>query len=231
MQIAIDNAKRKSDIDLTTEINTIKSDLDIDQKGLPLFWQLTKKDKMKCNNLEEKKKRNKKNKDRILTKINTDIVCPMNYLYGLELNKYRNSDTTLPMKNFFIKHELQFHHRIARKVEDFIEKYASELQEYILSHDGTSWKDNKEEYFLLRSDYDDLINDIRQLTLGKKYAGLMSWLINRAFLITPEIKSNKGMIKTNINKNKSILMKTLYDVDRDTFLSCFIRENEDTEKK
>lgn len=230
-QIAIDNAKRKSDIDLTTEINIIKSDLDIDQKGLPLFWQLTKKDKMKCSNLEEKKRRNKKNKDRILTKINTDIVCPMNYLYGLELNKYRNSDTTLPMKNFFIKHELQFHHRIARKVEEFIEKYALELYHYFINHDGIHWFDDEEEYLLIRSDYDDLINSLRSLNLGKKYSGLMSWLINRAFLITPEIKSNKGMIKTNINKNKSILMKTLYDVDRDTFLSCFIMENEDTEKK
>ena len=223
-QIAIDNAKRKSDIDLTREISIIKSDLEIDKKGLPLFWQLTKKDKMKCSNPDEKIRRNKISKDKIRSRINSNISCPMNYLYGLELNKYRNADSTLPMKDFFIKHKLDFHHRIARKVEEFIEKYAKELQDFIINHDGINWEDDKGEYYLLRSDYDNLINDLRMLNLGKKYAGLMSWLINRAFLITPEIKSNINVMKSDVNKNKAILMKTLYDVDKDVFLSCFIQK-------
>ena len=223
-QIAIDNAKRKYDIDLSQEISIIKSDMEIDKKGLPLFWQLTKKDKMKCGNSEEKTRRKKKSRERIKSKINSTITCPMNYLYGLELNKFRNSDSTLPMKDFFIKHDLDFHHRVARKIEEFIEKYSKELQDFILNHDGINWEDDKGEYYLLRSDYDDLINDLRQLNLGKKYKGLMSWLINRAFLITPEIKSNINVMKSDINKNKAILMKTLYDVDKDIFLSCFIQK-------
>lgn len=224
MQIAIDNAKRKYDIDLSQEISIIKSDMEIDKKGLPLFWQLTKKDKMKCGNSEEKNRRKKKSRERIKSKINSTITCPMNYLYGLELNKFRNSDSTLPMKDFFIKHDLDFHHRVARKIEEFIEEYALELYNYFINHDGIHWFDNQEEYLLLRSDYDDLINDLRQLNLGKKYKGLMSWLINRAFLITPEIKSNINVMKSDINKNKAILMKTLYDVDKDVFLSCFIQK-------
>ena len=226
LQIAIDNAKRKYDINLSQEISIIKNDMEIDKKGLPLFWQITKKDKMKCSNPTEKNKRNKINKDRIKSKTNPNIICPMNYLYGIELNKFRNSDSTLPMKDFFIKHELGLQHRIARKVEEFIEKYSKELQEFVLNHDGINWKDDKEEYYLLRSDYDDLINDLRQLKLGKKYTGLMSWLINRAFMIGAGIKRNIDTSNTNINKNKSILMKTLYDVDQDTFLSCFIPNNE-----
>ena len=225
-QIAIDNAKRKYDVDLSQEISIIKEDLEINKKGLPLFWQLTKKDKMKCSNPEEKNRRNKISKERIRSRINNNIVCPMNYLYGLELNKYRASEPTLPMKDFFVKHELKIQHRIARKVEEFIEKYSQELQKYVLNHDGINWKDDKEEYYLLRSDYDNLINDLRQLKLGKKYVGLMSWLINRAFIIGAGMKRNVNTSNTNINKNKSILMKTLYDVDRDTFLSCFIPNNE-----
>jgi len=224
-QIAIDNTKRKYDIDLSQEIAIIKKDLEIDKKGLPLFWQLTKKDKMKCSNPEEKNRRNKISKEKIRSKINNQIICPMNYLYGLELNRYRASESTLPMEDFFIKHSLELHHRVAKKVEAFIEKYAKELQKFVLTHEDVSWKDDKEEYFLLRSDYDDLIRDIRELKLGKKYLGLMSWLINRAFVISPDIKRNINTMNTNINKNKAILMKTLYDVDRDLFLSCFIEKN------
>jgi hypothetical protein len=126
------------------------------------------------------------------------------------------------MSEFFIKHELNLHHRIARKVEEFIEKYSEELQEFILKHDGVNWMDNKEEYFLLRSDYDDMIRDIRGLKLGKKYVGVMSWLINRAFRIGDGTKRNISNMTSTINKNKAILMKALYDVDQNTFLSCFI---------
>ena len=221
-QIAIDNAKRKADIELSDEIAVIKNNMEISKNGLPLFWQLTKKDKMKCSNPKEKSKRNKRNKERIRSKINSNIVCPMNYLYGLELNKYRNSDSTLPMKEFFIKHELNIEHRFAKKVEIFIEEYAKELQEFILNHDNLNWEDDKGEYYLLRSDYDDLIKKLRSLKLGKKYVGLMSWLINRAFLINSGVKSKRNKMDSTINKNKAILMKTLYDVDKDVFLSCFI---------
>ena len=220
-QLAIDNAKRKSDIDISEEISIIKNDMEIDKNGLPLFWQLTKKDKMKCSNAEEKSRRNKISKEKIRSKINGDITCPMNYLYKLELNKFRNTDSTLPMSHFFVKHDFKLYHRIAKKVEMFIEKYSEELQNYIYNHDGTNWVDDKEEYFLLRSDYENMINDIRGLKLGKKYAGLMSWLINRAFRINSGVKGNVQNMTSKTNKNRSILMKTLYDVDKDTFLSCF----------
>ena len=221
-QVAIDNAKRKFDIDLTKEIATIKKDMNIDTNGLPYFWQITKKDKMKCSNPNDKAKRDKRNREKIRTRINRNITCPMNYLYGLELNKYRDSESTLPMSEFFVKHEFQLYHRIAKKVEEFIEKYAEELYEFILNHDGTNWTDNKEEYFLLRSDYENMIRDIRGLKLGKKYAGLMSWLINRAFKINSGVRGNINTMDSKTNKNKAILMKTLYDVDKDTFLSCFV---------
>lgn len=222
MQVAIDNAKRKFDIDLTKEIAEIKKDMGIDEHGLPYFWQITKKDKMKCSNTNEKARRDKKNKERIKSKVNKDIMCPMNYLYELELNKYRDSEPTLPMSEFFVKHELDLQHRVARKVEELIEKYAIELYEFTLNHDGTNWMDNKEEYFLLRSDFDDMIKDIRGLKLGKKYAGLMAWLINRAFKIGAGAKSKSNIMSSTVNKNKPILMKTLYEVNKETFMSCFI---------
>lgn len=219
-QVAIDNAKRKFDIDLTREIATIKKDMNIDDNGLPYFWQITKKDKMKCNNPNDKAKRDKRNRERIRSKVNKEIVCPMNYLYGLELNDYRSSDSTLPMSEFFIKHELDIHHRIARKVEELIEKYSLELYEYNAANDD-NWEEDTSKILLLRSDFENMIHDIRELKLGKKYLGLMSWLINRAFKIGTGAKSKSSIMSSTINKNKPILMKTLYEINKDTFLSCF----------
>ena len=43
MQAAIDNAKRKFDIDIPNEIARIKSMLNINQNGLPSFWMINKK--------------------------------------------------------------------------------------------------------------------------------------------------------------------------------------------
>lgn len=221
MQAAIDNAKRTYDINLTEEIRRLKNLIEIENNGLPLFWNITKKDKRKCRSAEEKKKRNKLSKEKISKKTNQKLICPMNYLNKLDFNKYRSEEETLPMSNFFIKHELDFHHRIARKVEELIEKYSLELRNYVFNHDDINWKDDKEEYFLLRADFDEMINDIRKIGLTKKYSGLMSWLINRAFCIGAGAKRNINNTKSEIDKNKSILMKTLYEVNKDAFISCF----------
>lgn len=51
----------------------------------------------------------------------------------------------------------------------------------------------------------------------------MSWLIDRAFVITPMMLSKSRTLQTNINKNKSILMKTLYEVNKQSFLNCFTK--------
>lgn len=195
--------------------------MNIDDNGLPYFWQITKKDKMKCSNPNDKAKRDKRNRERIRSKVNKEIVCPMNYLYSLELNKYRDSESTLPMRDFFVKHEFQLYHRIARKVEELIEKYSLELYNHNANNED-NWEEDTSKSLLLRSDYEDMIRDIRGLKLGKKYAGLMSWLINRAFKINSGVRGNINTMDSKTNKNKAILIKTLYDVDKNTFLSCFV---------
>ena len=49
----------------------------------------------------------------------------------------------------------------------------------------------------------------------------MSWLINRAFRITPGVKGKSDKIQSTINTNKSLLLKILYDINHDVFLQCF----------
>ena len=214
-QIAIDNAKRKFDIDLNAEIARIKNDMDINTNGLPLFWLITKKDKRKARTNKEREERKKKNKERIKKHIKEELVCPMNKIYNIVIEQRKYTQDTLPMDKFWIKHEDVGSFRITKKVEELIQSFSIDLYNYNISDD------DEEQYILLREDYENMINSIKKITSSKNNIGLFSWLINRTFLITPNMKGKKDKILSKINKNKVILLKTLYDVDKESFMKCF----------
>lgn len=201
-QCAIDNAKRRFDIDLTEEIRRIKTEMQVKQNGYPVFW---------------KGIRRNFNEDRI----NKELICPMNVLYNVDMTQtnIEHNTVTYPMTKFFVKYELGMSVKLSRKVERFIQKYALRLGQFHMSDQD----DAGDEYLLLRTDFDQLIYDIQQLCLGRKYAGLMSWLIDRAFFITPNVKRNLNnpATKTLLKKNRVLLLKVLYSLDKTTFLSCF----------
>lgn len=208
MQIAIDNAKRTFDIDLTKEIKRIKEDMNIKENGYPAFWGLI---------------RPKFNKSRI----NPKLVCPMNYIYGINVGKYRTNSSALPMSHFFIKHEMTEHKRKSKKVEELIQRYSLDLYNTYQSKLGTDTGDetNIEKSLILRADFDQLIEDIRQTTISSNYMGMMSWLINRAFCIGAGVRSKKNStLSSTLNNNRSILLKTLYQVSPKVFLKCFKAE-------
>ena len=212
-QVAIDNAKRRFDIDLTEEIKRIKQDMDIKKNGYPVFWGLI---------------RPKFNK----TRINTQLQCPMHYIYGLKLNRYRSAASTLPMSEFFIKHEMTEHRRKSKKVEELIQKYSLELYNKYQKPQNDNCMDDEtlnDNYLLLRADFDKLIEDIQKITISSNYLGLMSWLINRAFSISAGVRRNDSVIMSTINSNKAILLKTLYTINPKILLKCFIsKEKMDT---
>lgn len=201
-QVAIDNAKRRFDIDLTEEIKRIKKDMDIKTHKYPVFWSIIKKDFNKSN-------------------INKELDCPMNYLYNLNFNKYKPTTSTLPMSHFFIKHQLDINRRTCKRVEELISKYS--LQLYSQNTSDNFNNEHENEYLLLRSDFDELVRNIRGLNISGNYIGLMSWLIDRAFIITPDVSRNK-MLKTNLGTNKSLLLKVLYEVNPKCFLACFSKK-------
>ena len=211
-QCAIDNAKRTFDINIVDEIERIKQDMEIEKNGVPIFWKHVKDYKAKIND-----KRFDGNK------INKNLKCPMNYLMDLKFVNSRSNESTLPMSYFFEKFELQEDRRKCRKVEELIEKYSIDLFIYNTSPknsyvDYGVYDINKEK---LQIDFEELLNDIRMIYISKNYLGLMSWLIDRAFCITPSIKQNKCTIKNNTYKNKSLLIKVLYDINPKNLLQCF----------
>ena len=195
-QVAIDNAKRRFDINLGNEIKRIQKDLNIKTNLYPSFWLLIKKNFKKDN-------------------INEELKCPMNYLYNLDLSEFHNSTSTLPMSHFFNKFEMSNNIRTCRKVEDLIVKYSLSL------YGINSGNSEDEDYLLLRKDFDNLILDIQKIKISKNYLGLFSWMIDRAFLITPNIKSTQKLLLSTLNKNKSLLLKVLYEVNSANLLKCF----------
>ena len=196
-QAAIDNAKRTFDIDISSEISRIKKDMSISQNKYPAFWQIIKKDFKK-------------------DKINSDLKCPMNYLVDLDLLKFRNNTKTVPMEEFFIKHPLGMHKRKCQKVEEMIERFSLALAAV---QQQSEW--SQDEIFLLRSDFEDIIKELQTIYISNNYLGLMSWLIDRAFQITPAVKRNNKTVASKLYKNKSILLKILFTSSPKAFLACF----------
>lgn len=139
----------------------------------------------------------------------------MNCLYDLKFPKFRSSSSTLPMDYFFQKFPMDKSRKICKKVEDLINKYSFELYNY------NSVEERDETYLLLRSNFDQMIQDIRSVYISNSYVGLFSWLIDRAFTISPGNKKNVGTMKSTINKNKSLLLKTLFEVNEDNLMKCF----------
>lgn len=217
-QVAIDNAKRRFDIDLVEEIRRIKKDMDIKENKYPAFWSVIRRDFDKV--FEEKKKKAKRTGEPIdesLSKINKKLLCPMNYIYDIKLREFKPATSTLPMSNFFLKIDTENDRRKSKKVEELIQKYSLSLYLYNKDEDD----DENDDYLLLRSDFDKLIEDIRGIYISRNYLGMMSWLINRAFQIGSGVKGKSGQMQSTINTNKSLLLKVLYDVNQEAFLTCF----------
>lgn len=252
MQVAIDNAKRKYDIDLIDSIEIIYKDLKesaglkvqktdedgtllfdkndepkLDYLYLPMFWKLTKKDKTKNHTDEQRLEKKKKLKHNVNAHINSALICPMNVLYGIELPRFRSPLPTLPMEHFFVPHDVGSitQKRKSAKVEELIEKFSIKLYEYHVNNEDNSEEDN----ILLREDFDQMIKEIRSINISNNYVGMISWLINRAFMITAGVKRRDDIISTNTDKNKVILMKTLYEVNPVAFMECFKKSDQLTE--
>ncbi len=196
-QCAIDNCKRRFDVDVTNEIKRIKEDMDIKTHKYPKFWQFIKKGVS-------------------LRNINNDLQCPMNYLCDIDIHKKRSSRKSLPMDHFFIKYPLDISRKTSKKVENLIQTYSLDCFNSVVSNGLES-----NDWLLLKSDFDDLLVELKATKISSNYLGLMSWLIDRAFVITPAMKKNDTKLQSKLCKNRSLLLKILYSVNPKTFIQCF----------
>ena len=143
----------------------------------------------------------------------------MNYLYENNINVSTPSTPTYSMDNFFVSYPLEINRRKCKAVEELIEKYSWNL----MFKQVNKYEEDSDEFLLMRNDFDEMIEDIRRINISSNYLGLMSWLINRAFIITPQLKGKKNKTISKLNKNKIILLQTLYSVNSKQFLKCFAK--------
>lgn len=194
-QLAIDSSKRRFDIDIHDEIQRIKKDMKIDKHGYPAFWAVVKKDFNR-------------------NKIDYSLTCPMNALCDRKIQNARTAKDTMPISEFYQKFPLDENRRKCRKVEELIQKYSFDLY-------TSDYLTNESTFILMQEEFDNLIEDVRQIYISKNYLGLMSWLIDRAFNITA-YQQNK-ISKTKLNNNRALLTKVLYKTNPRAFLSIFAK--------
>lgn len=193
-QAAIDNAKRTYDIDLNSEIRRIKQELNVKHNGYPRFW-------LYVNYAIPK------------DKINNKLQCPMNVLFDYKPPKIRSNESTLPMCYFYNHHQLKEDRRKSKKVEAFIEAYGLRLYQNAI--------DDIEDDLILREDFENMVEDIKRVYISKDYLGLFSWLIDRAFHLRANLDGNGRKSKAKTDKNKVLLLKTLYTINPNNLLKIF----------
>lgn len=195
-QIAIDSSKRLFDVDVGAEIKRIKRDMDVKNNKYPAFWKIIHR---------EFKEKN----------INYDLQCPMNYLYDLKLDQFRSLESTIPIEYFIISQPLNLDKRICKRIEKLICDFS--MQNYQTGIEN-------EDYLLLRADFDKLVESIRLSSISKNYKGFVFWILDRTFSISSRVKANQYKLKSKIKKNRSLMIKALYDTNKKLFLDCFIDE-------
>lgn len=198
--------------------------MDIPLNGYPIFWKSIKKRNDKRNGLKLDKLTDRQIEKRN-SMYNEEIICPMNSLYNANLSGYADTTKTYSMKKFFKHYELDVGRKKSEKVKQLIEKYSLKVYSYNVENDLDD-NENSDNYLLLRDDFDQLISDLRQIAFNKNSIGLMSYLIDHAFLIKPETKNNKKQFGDNLYKNKSLLLKVLYELNPELLLKCFSKNIE-----
>lgn len=192
-QIAIDSAKRLFDVDVGAEIKRIKKDMNVKENKYPVFWKIIHRDFKEKN-------------------INYELSCPMNYLYNLKLDQFRSNQSTIPIKYFIVNQPLDIDKRICKRTEKLITDFS--MKNYQSGIES-------EDFLLLKTDFYQLIESIRTSSISKNYKGFMFWLLNRTFSVSPRLKANQYNIRSTIKKNRSIMIKTLYCVNKKVFMECF----------
>ena len=203
-QVAIDNAKRVYDIDLIDEIHKIKKDMKIDDNGYPKFWLMIHGD-------FDKKK------------INFNLKCPMNSLYDIKFNSVKKRQT-YGMDKFFVKYELDNNRRKCAKVEDIIEQYSLMLYyDYQSEQEEDDLNEKENDWVLCESDFNDMIQQIKQIYVSSSYLGLYSWLLDRAFGINCGVRRNLDTKNNMTDNNRALLMSVLYKINPQNLLKCFAK--------
>lgn len=231
-QVAIDSCKREYEVDPITEIERIKNmecmNLTkeiIDKNGkvkkvkydLPEFMKYTKEIKHTKNGKEIPYEEVKDKKNKIKSRINPDLECPMNWLQEILNNiQMAKNENTIPTEEFFIKMDGVGNNRQIAKIRLLIEEYNLFVKDMLLSED-----DNEILYDGLIEKSKEIINKLKCIKIGNIIT------INR--LIETSLGIDKFNNNINTRKHRDFkytrkILNLLYRMDKDKFLINFIEK-------
>ena len=185
----------------------------------PEFMKYTKEIKYTKNGKERPYEKVKEEKDKIKNRIDKSLICPMNWLEEI-LSEIQMSSTesTIPTENFFIKDTRRTDSRKISKIRSLLNEYDefSRTMNYID-------KDNEEEFLLFYNELSQRFNKLVENCQKIKTSNYN--VINRLIETSLGIDSisNQYSKKGENSKYCRKMLNLLYNIDKDKFLSNFIK--------
>lgn len=228
-QIIIDSCKREYEIDGNDEIKRISrlpcmsftKSIVTDDGGIktikndfPEFMKYTREIKYTKDGKDLPLSVINKNKEKLSSRINYDLQCPMNWLQ-VWLDKIQNAPTTgaSPTKDFFVKMQGASNNRQMSKIRELVELYDRYIKYYAIS---SGKADNN--YYCMVHITQEILDRLCKIKIGNVIT--INRLIETALGL--ETNNNKSLYYKDGQKYARKTLNLLYKMDKKRFLSNFI---------
>lgn len=215
-QLAIDGCKKVFAVDVNDDIKRIRSQECMKKsKDYPAFMKWTHDIPITKNGKERAQEEIKRDKNRIKQRIDSTIICPMNWLQDC-LDKIQGIDKAeyIPTSDYFIKMPGTADNRQMSKIRKIIEDYDGYTKRImLLLQDNPDEQDYYDLLFLKTDEVLEKISKIKlsRLTMNRLLGSVLGvdWGVKNAFKYK---QASKYIRKT---------MNMLYRINKKTFLNNF----------
>lgn len=219
-QLAIDGCKKIFEINVNDEIKRIRSQKCMDkEKDFPKFMRYTHKIPITKNGKDRPYEEIKKDKDRVVKRIDNDIICPMNWLIEcLEKIQGAGSPTGIDIKTLMVeKPKPKATDMQMRKIRKIIEDYDAFTIGYMYNDESfpTEYSES-----LLKNKSEEVYEKISnmKISLSTMYRLIESCMGYNG-------RTNIDKVYKNATKYATKTLNVLHHSNRERFLSCFIPRN------
>lgn len=229
-QVIIDGCKREYEIDGNKEIDrisklscmSIKRIVGYTESGkpkykkydFPEFMKYTREIKYTKDGKELPQEEIDESKNKLKSRINRDLSCPMNWLEDW-INKIQNASTaeTIPTEHFFVKMDGYANNRQMTKIRQIVEEYDS----YIKAIQSNSSLDDKMSTELIIDRSKFVLDELSKIKVGNIVT--INRLIETSLGIEP--KDNGSIFYNKSQKYTRKMLNCLYKMNKDKFLLNF----------
>ena len=229
-QVIIDGCKREYEIDGNKEIDrisklscmSIKRIVGYTESGkpkykkydFPEFMKYTREIKYTKDGKELPQEEIDESKNKLKSRINRDLSCPMNWLEDW-INKIQNASTTetIPTEHFFVKMDGYANNRQMTKIRQIVEEYDS----YIKAIQSNSSLDDEMSTELIIDRSKFVLDELSKIKVGNIVT--INRLIETSLGIEP--KDNGSIFYNKSQKYTRKMLNCLYKMNKDKFLLNF----------